>query len=154
MAALWSRRQIGKSRASLRRATRRLTLALALVISPGCSDLARPNEAAAPAAQPPYVSLAANYLRSVLKDRAFDEDFRISGLRWIDSIKGWSWLVCVHFQDRGHLRAYALFIQGNAVVDARYGVETDNCGTQTYTQFDLVTGELGRPTAPVQPALY
>ncbi len=25
---------------------------------------------------------------------------------------------------------------------------------QTYTQFDLVTGELGRPTAPVQPPLY
>ena len=154
MAALWSRRQIRNPCTALRRATRRAALALALVISPGCSDLARPSEAAPPAAQPPYVSLAANYLRSVLKDRAFDEDFRISGLRWVDSIKGWSWLVCVHFQDRGHLRTYALFIQGNAVVDARYAVETDNCGAQTYTQFDLVSGVLGRPTAPVQPALY
>lgn len=150
MAALWLRRQSGNPRASLWRAV----LALTLVISAGCSDLARPSEAAPPAAQPPYVSLAANYLRSVLKDRAFYEDFRISPLRWVDSIKGWSWLACVRFQDHGHPRSYAVFIQGSAVVDARYAVETDSCAAQSYTQFDLVSGVLGRPTAPVQPALY
>jgi len=60
----------------------------------------------------------------------------------------------VHFQDRGHLRTYAIFIDGNAVVDARYAVQTDNCGSQTYTQFDLVSGVLGQPTPPVQPPLY
>ena len=54
----------------------------------------------------------------------------------------------------GVLRSYAVLIQDNAVVDARYAVETDSCEAQSYTQFDLVTGVLGRPTAPVQPALY
>jgi hypothetical protein len=39
-------------------------------------------------------------------------------------------------------------------VDARYAVETDGCEAQAYMQFDLLTGKLGRPTAPVQPPLY
>jgi len=128
---------------------------VSLVVLPGCSELAQPSQAAAaPPAPPPYVSLTANYLLSALKDRAAYSDFEISGLRWVDSIKGWTWLACVHFWDHGHLRSYAIFIQDNAVVDARYAVETDRCETQTYTPFDLVTGELGRPTAPVQPPLY
>ena len=140
----------------LGRAIRRAALVMSLVMLPGCSELAQPSEAAPPAppAPPPYVSLAAKYLLSAFNDRASYEGFEISGLRWVDSIKGWAWLACVHFQDHGHLRTYALFIQDNAVVDARYAVETDTCETQTYTQFDLVTGVLGRPTAPVQPPLY
>lgn len=154
MAGLWSRNRISHAGGPALRALRRAALALTLVILDGCSDLVRPSEAAPPATPPPYVSLAANYLRAALKDRAAYDDFRISGLRWVDSIKGWSWLACVHFQDHGHLRTYAIFIQGDAVVDARYAVETDTCATQTYTQFDLVSGVLGRPTAPVQPPLY
>ena len=54
----------------------------------------------------------------------------------------------------GHLRSYALFIQDSAIADGRYAVETDACESQTYTQFDVATGVLGRPTAPTQPALY
>jgi hypothetical protein len=130
-------------------------LLTSLVVLSGCSELALPSEAAPPPSPPPgYVSLAAKYLLSALKDRAAYADFEISGLRWTDSIKGWTWLACIHFQDRGHLRSYAIFIQDNAVVDARYAVETDACEAQTYTPFDLVTGELGRPTAPVQSPLY
>jgi hypothetical protein len=60
----------------------------------------------------------------------------------------------VHFHDHGRLRAYALLIQNNAVVDAHFAVETDACEAQTYTPFDLLTGTLGRPTAPRQPPLY
>ena len=100
------------------------------------------------------MSLSAKYLQSVLKDvRAYD-GFEISGLRWVTTIKGWSWLACVRFHDHGHTRIYAIFIQDGAVSDARYAVETDSCEAQTYTQFDLVSGELGRPTAPMQPPLY
>lgn len=154
MAGLWWLRRISNPGNRLLRVLRRGTLALALVIIGGCSDLARPSEAAPPATQPPYVSLAANYLRAALQNRAAYEDFRISPLRWVDSLNGWSWLACVHFQDHGHLRSYAIFIKGNAVVDARYAVETDNCATQPYTQFDVVSGVLGRPTAPIQAPLY
>jgi hypothetical protein len=125
-----------------------------LVILPACSELAQPSDAMPSGAEPPYVSLAAKHLQSVLKDRASYDAFEISGLRWVHTIRGWSWLACVHFRDHGHLRSYALFIQDNAVADGRFAVETDACDSQTYTQFDVVTGTLGRPTAPVQPSLY
>jgi hypothetical protein len=153
VAGLWCRQQTSRARTWRGRASGG-ALALALIALPACSELARPSEAAAPPAPPPYVSLTANYLLSTLKDRASYTGFEISGLRWVDSIKGRAWLACVHFQDHGHLRTYAIFIQDNAVVDARYAVEIDTCATQTYTPFDLVTGQLGRPTAPVQPPLY
>ena len=100
------------------------------------------------------MSLSAKYLQSALKDVHTYDGFEISALRWVTTIKGWSWLACVRFHDHGHTRIYAIFIQDGAVSDARYAVETDSCEAQTYTQFDLVSGELGRPTAPVQPPLY
>ena len=68
--------------------------------------------------------------------------------------RGWNWLACVHFRDHGHRRIYALFIERDAVVDARYAVETDACESQAYTQFDIISGVIGRPTAPVQGPLY
>lgn len=153
VAGPWSGRIRGSQ--TLWQRSRRVALALLLLGSPACSELAQPSQAASPPpTQPPYVSLAAQYLLSAFKDRSAYGGFEISGLRWVASLKGWAWLACAHFQDHGHLRTYAIFIQDNAVVDGRYAVETDTCETQTYTPFDLVTGQLGRPTAPVQPPLY
>jgi hypothetical protein len=40
------------------------------------------------------------------------------------------------------------------VIDARYAVQSDACGSQSYTPFDVVTGVLGQPTVPRQPPLY
>lgn len=94
------------------------------------------------------------HFQSAFKDRTAYDDFEISGLRWVHSIKGWGWLACVHFQDHGHRRTYALLIQDNVVADGRYAVETDTCEAQSFTQFDVATGVLGRPTTPAQPALY
>src|SRR5215472_17358011 len=98
--------------------------------------------------------VAAKYFSESMPDRLSFENFEISELRWVHGLKGWSWLACVHFMDHGHLRTYALFIQNNAVIDARYAVQIDSCGSPSYTPFDVVTGSLGRPTAPRQPALY
>lgn len=154
MAALWFGGRIRHARISLRRAVRHAALVSMVAAVSGCSGIALPSDAMQPGAEPPYVSLAAKHLQSVLKDRTPYDGFEISGPRWVHSLRGWDWLTCVHFHDRGHLRSYAIFIQDNAVVDARYAVETDGCETQSYTQFDLVTGELGRPTAPVQSPLY
>jgi hypothetical protein len=128
-------------------------LALVLLLVSGCAQLAQPSEAP-PSTQPPYALLASRYLASVLADRSAFEDFEISGLRWVHSLKGWSWLACVHFTDHGHVRSYALFIQNDVVIDGRYAVETDSCGSQTYTPFDMETGTLGRPTTPRQPPIY
>jgi hypothetical protein len=133
----------------------RALLALLLLAPSACTQLAQPSEAATPPIeQPAYAAIAAKYLASTMTDRASFENFEISGLRWVHALKGWSWLACVHFVDRGHLRTYALFMQNDAVVDARYAVQSDSCGAQSYTPFDVITGVLGRPTAPQQPALY
>ena len=140
---------------SIPSAVSRTLLALLLLASPGCAQAAQPSEAATPPAeQPAYAAIAAKYFSSTMADRAAFENFEISGLRWVHGLKGWSWLACVHFVDHGHLRTYALFIQNDAVIDARYSVQSDSCGLQSYTPFDVVTGVLGRPTAPRQPALY
>ena len=42
----------------------------------------------------------------------------------------------------------------SGVIDGHYAVQVDSCGSQSYTPFDVVTGVLGRPTAPRQPPLY
>ena len=136
-------------------AVRRTIGALILLASSGCTQIAQPSEAATPPLeQPAYAAVAAKYLSSTMANRDTFENFEISGLRWVHGLKGWSWLACVHFVDRGHLRTYALFIENDAVIDGRYAVQSDSCAAQSYTPFDVVTGVLGRPTAPRQPALY
>ena len=125
-----------------------------LVALPGCSELALSNGATPPTMEPPYALLSAKYLQGVLKDARAYDGFEIAHPRWVTTIKGWSWLACVRYHDHGHLRMYAIFIQDGEVSDAHYAVETDGCAAQTYTQFDLISGELGRPTAPMQPPLY
>jgi hypothetical protein len=131
----------------MRRAALRIALLAALVVATGCSNLALPaDQMTAPDSPPAYVSLAANYMMRTLKDRASYDAFEISNVRWVDSLEGWTWLACVRFRDRGHMRTYVLFIKGNAVVDGRYAVQIDACDAQTYTQFDLASGVIGQPT--------
>ncbi|HEY2530972.1 MAG TPA: hypothetical protein VGJ20_24075 [Xanthobacteraceae bacterium] len=123
---------------------RRAALLLTLVLLPGCSDLAQSQEDAPSATQPPYPSLVANYLKSSVKNAASYDALEISELRWVHSTKGWTWLACVRFQDHGHLRTYALFLDDHAIVDGRYAVEVDACDAQTYAPFDLASGAIGR----------
>jgi hypothetical protein len=130
-----------------------------VVLLSGCSELAQSSDVTTtqtlpPPTPPAYAALAAKHLQSAFKDRSPYDSFEISNVRWVLGNGGWSWLTCVHFRDRGHPRSYAIFIQNNNVVDARYAVETDDCEKQAYTQFDLMTGELGRPTVPTQAPLY
>ena len=93
-------------------------------------------------------------VEKIFTNRLSFENFEISELRWVHGLKDWSWLLACILWINGHLRTYALFIQNNAVIDARYAVQVDSCGSQSYTPFDVVTGVLGRPTAARQPALY
>jgi len=155
VAGLWCSNRMRFNFCSAGSAVWRTFMALMLLTSPGCAQIAQPSEAATPPAeQPAYAALAAKYFSETMADRLSFENFEISELRWVHGFKGWSWLACVHFVDHGHLRTYALFMQSNAVIDARYAVQMDSCGSQSYTPFDVVTGVLGRPTAPRQPALY
>ncbi len=128
-------------------------LLLTLAILPGCSNIGLPKEDA-PAPNPAYTTLVANYLKSAFKGYASYDNFEIAGVRWVHAPKGWSWLTCARFQDHGRQRTYALFIKDGAVTDARYAVQTDACDAQTYSPFDMTTGAI-RPTGVgIQEPLY
>jgi len=128
---------------------------LALVALSGCSDLAMPKEAMpAMGIDPSYGSVIAGYIRTTLKDSGAYDAFEIAEPRWVHSVKGWSWLVCVRFQDRGKQRSYAFFIQEKSVVDARYAVQSDACGAQAYSPFNLVIDPTGPGAVGGQGPLY
>jgi|HubBroStandDraft_2_1064218.scaffolds.fasta_scaffold01113_6 hypothetical protein len=115
----------------------RATLLLPLVLL-GCSGVAltqtdAPTSAPNPAA---FHKIIGDYLKKSFKEIATYESFEISDARWVHTVKGWSWLSCIRFQERGHVRTYAVFIQTDKVTDSRYAVTTDGCGEQTYTPFD------------------
>lgn len=130
-------------------------IGLALLVLPGCSELAQTSEAAPPSPPPSYTGLVAKYLQTTFnKNAATFDGYEISPPRWVHSIRGWTWLVCVHFHDHGPRRSYVVLIQDGTVVDSHYAVETDTCESQTFTPFDLATGELGRSTLPTQQPLY
>jgi hypothetical protein len=92
-----------------------------------------PTSAPNPAA---FHKIIGDYLKGSFKEIATYESFEISEPRWMHTVKGWSWLSCVRFQERSHVRTYAVFIQTDKVVDSRYAVTTDGCGEQTYAPFD------------------
>ena len=85
---------------------------------------------------PTYREVVANHLKHVLKNYAAYDSFEISDPRWVHSIKGWTWLTCVRFRDQGRVRSYALFIDGNKIVDDRFAVQTDDCDLQAYYPFE------------------
>jgi hypothetical protein len=114
-------------------------LLLVLLLLSGCSELALPNEAMPPAGpDPSYLNVVAYHLKSVFKDQSYFDAFEISGFRWVHALRGWTWLACVRFQDRGHPRIYAVFVRDGQVVDSHYAVQIDACETQTYVLFDAM----------------
>ena len=84
---------------------------------------------------PTYNKLVAEHIKDTFKDYASYDAFEISQYRWVHSIKGWDWLTCVRFQDKGRRLTYALFIKQKEIIEYRYAVETDGCGAQTYSPF-------------------
>jgi hypothetical protein len=103
----------------------------------GCAGLAAGNNdmpLAGP--DPSYRETVANHLKKVLKNYSLYDAFEISDPRWVNSMKGWAWLTCVRFRDQGRVRNYALFLDGNRVVEDRFAVQTDNCELQTYYPFE------------------
>jgi hypothetical protein len=92
------------------------------------------------APDPSYQNVIADHLKTTFKNYPTYEQFEISAPRWVSSVKGLNWLVCVRFLDRGHRRSYALLFNGSSVVDGHYAYQTDNCGTQTYVVFEQMGG--------------
>jgi hypothetical protein len=115
------------------------TVALIAALSvAGCSELASSTEQV-PAGGSNLANATAVVVRikSLFnKDPANYKNFELSGQRWVHTLKGWSWLTCVRFQDHDHQRLYAVFVKDGSVVDDRYAVETDGCAIETYTPTD------------------
>jgi hypothetical protein len=104
-------------------------------------------------APPAYGPLVSDALKK-FKNFTSYSDFEISGPRWVHPPTGWSWLVCVRYNDGGHPRFYSFFIDGNKVVNQRYDIVTDQCGLQQYVPFDATTGNIGAPTPVPQQPIY
>jgi hypothetical protein len=136
---------------SLQHATQRPALVLTLLLLAGCSSLAGPQDGAASAPlNADYRGMIAAHLRSAFTKSPPAGPAEISTPRWVLANKGWSWQVCVRFQDRGHQRTYALFFKGSEILDERYAVLTDACDAQSYSEFDLGTSSM-RPGAVGDP---
>ena len=97
-----------------------------------------------------YGALIANQLKA-FKGFADYSSFAISGLRWIDTATGRSWLACVRYLDHGRQRYYSFFLQGGSIISSRYDVRTDQCAAQQYVPFDPANGTVAA-AAPSPPA--
>ena len=89
---------------------------------------------------PSYRDVIAYCFKTTFKNYATYELFEISEPRWVSSVKGWVWLVCVRFVDRGQRRNYALLLNDTTVIDGHYAYQTDGCGSQSYVMFEQMGG--------------
>jgi hypothetical protein len=119
----------------LRHAVPRTALLLMLAVTAACGSLAGPTENA-PALSADYRNLVAKHLKLLFKD-TIQAGVEISDPRWAQSNKGWGWMVCIHFPDRGHQRTYVYFLDRSDFIDERYAVQTDHCEAQSYSELDL-----------------
>ena len=102
----------------------------------GCAGLAAGNAEMPVTGPDPSQGVVATHLKQVLKNYSAYDSFEVSDPRWVHSIKGWTWLTCVRFRDQDRVRSYALFLDGNKIVDDRFAVQTDSCDLQTYYPFE------------------
>ena len=114
-------------------------LALAALALAGCSMLdAVYSTSAVPASAgplPSYRRVAAHELKGILGDPAQAGLLDISAPTVVDAIKGPSWLTCIRANGQAQPRYYAVFIQGEKVVDSRVAVVLDRCEQQPYSAF-------------------
>jgi hypothetical protein len=94
---------------------------------------------------PPTTDLPQSNLRRVIADnidkmfpnRQSLGDVEISGARLVDHLKGAAWLACLRLDASGNPQHYAIFIQGDKILDWRAGIVIDQCHKQTYSKFEI-----------------
>lgn len=128
-------------------ATRASLLALALVVG-GCSasevvqnwtpaTAASTMTTPADLPQPNHRRVVGDNIRAVLPKIETLGDLEISGARPVDHLKGPAWLTCLKINADGKPQHYALFIQGDKIIDSRVGVVIDQCYKETFEAFQL-----------------
>jgi hypothetical protein len=117
-------------------AVRAYVLALAVTLG-GCSgsELVQ-NWASGPVPDlppPNHRKLVADNIKFLFPKQDSLGELEISGVRQVDHLKGPAWITCVKLDARGKPQHYALFIQGDKIVDSRAGIVIDQCHKETYT---------------------
>jgi hypothetical protein len=87
--------------------------------------------------QPNYRRVVADNIKSVFPNQATLGELEISGVRPVDHFKGPAWLTCLKLDARGNPQHYAIFIQGNKIIDTRAGIVIDQCHKEAYTPFGV-----------------
>jgi hypothetical protein len=117
--------------------------------------------------QPNYRRIVADNIKVLFPNSASVGDLDISGVRLVDHVKGPTWITCLKFRvhvdpvvgqsapnstTTENLvvaqptpsptasrtpQYYAIFIQGDKIIDSRLGVAIDQCRSQTFQPFDL-----------------
>jgi hypothetical protein len=85
-----------------------------------------------------YRRLVAESMKTIFAEPSTLANLEISGLRMVDyHLKGPAWLTCLKVDANGRSQHYAIFIQGDKVVDSRAGILMDRCHKETYSPFDF-----------------
>jgi hypothetical protein len=117
-----------------------LALAVALGGCSGSEIVQNLAPASAPElVQPNYRRIVAENIKSIFPTQASVRDVEISGVRLVDHLKGPAWVTCFKVDAGGTPQHYAVFIQGDKVVDWRGGIVIDQCHKETYTPLETAT---------------
>lgn len=128
---------------------RACVLALAAILG-GCSASELVENWTPPAAppdlsEPNYRRIVTDNLKTIFPNRSALGQMEISGTHLVQHLKGPAWLVCLKLNANGHPQNYAIFIQGDKVIDQREGIMIDGCHKESYTPFEAP------PPAPPAP---
>ena len=107
-------------------------------LTPAAIDLPQPN----------YRRVVADNVKAVIPNVGSVGDLEISGVRLVDHLKGPAWLTCLKVDAHGKPQNYALFIQGDKIIDSRIGIVIDQCYKQTFEPFDLSPPPAAKKVGP------
>lgn len=125
-----------------------------LTCLPACTSVGMaPQSAPTAGPSPTYLSQIAGRLKAQFKKPPTD-GLELSEPRWLLSSNGWTWMVCIRFQEQGYRRSYVMYFDAEHVLDEHYAVLSDGCDSQTYTPFDLETAKLVQQTIGTQGPIY
>jgi hypothetical protein len=128
--------------------------------------------------QPNYRRVVGDNIRTIFPKVETLGDLEISGVRLVDHLKGPAWITCLKFHAQvdpvvgqsapnststgdpvvaesapsstasGNPQYYAIFIQGDKIIDSRGGVVIDQCYKETFQPYDLPPPAVAKKAAP------
>jgi hypothetical protein len=102
--------------------------------------------------QPNYRRIVAANIKTIFPNPSLLGDVEISGLRMVDHLKGPAWITCLKLDAHGTPNHYAIFMQGEKIIDSRAGIVIDQCHKETYTPFESFPAAKKPETVGVTPA--